>query len=545
MTDRWQDTELLREFVRQGSQTAFTSVVRRHVELVYGTALRKMGNAAAAEEVAQDVFAALGINAWQFGPGDSVAAWLHRATLLKAKQWWRGEFRRRAREQSAAELGTTMKAEQNESSLQRLLPMLDEALLSLRERERTILLLRFHESRSLREIGQSLEIREDAAQKRVASALEKVARYFQRRGFRTATAAATAAALERAAACAPVALVNLLTQTAMRATVPSAGGMMALLTRLAGLGKVQSGLVCAVILIVPTSTQWSKLQAARVELSKAQTASDAARGNIAAAESETHRVQESLAQLRHALEAATFRRTQSEQALQKLADLKQRLHSMLIGPAYLWPSDLPFARVPRSAIDEIVRTRQPFDPSSGRLAADTAELLGLTPEERAFIESHLSNYLEKLSALASRFAYETNDTAMHPTKPWLQIAVAVPPLGAERERLWTSDISPIRDMLGTQRANQFDSLWITSIWSGGTYPFAYDDAEHRQPSAAEYVLAVNPDGTDTPPFRLSLKGVRTQEGNLPFQTMPPGFLRAHFEPWLNSIGLYNICAQQP
>jgi hypothetical protein len=216
---------------------------------------------------------------------------------------------------------------------------------------------------------------------------------------------------------------------------------------------------------------------------------------------------------------------------------------MLTSPAYIWPSALPFARVPRSAIDTLVRTRQPFDPSSGKLAADTTEMLGLTPEERAFIELHLSSYLERVSALASRFAYETNDVAS--PKTWLQIAVAVPPLGEERERLWSADISPIREMLGTQRANQFDMLWMQSMWSGGTYPFIYDDTERRQPSAAEYVLGINPDGTDTPPYKLLLKGVRVQEGHLPFQTMPPGFLREHFEPWLNRLGFYNIYAQQP
>jgi RNA polymerase sigma factor (sigma-70 family) len=513
--------------------------------LVYGTALRKMGDAAAAEEVTQDVFAALASKAWQFGPGDSVAAWLHRATLLKAKQWWRGEFRRRSREKSAAELGTTMKAEPNDSSLQQLLPMLDEALLSLRERDRTVLLLRFQENRSLREIGRSLDIREDAAQKRVALALEKAAHFFRRRGFRTASAAVTAAALERTAACAPVALVNLLTQTAMQAVPPSTGGTIAILSRLASLTKVQSGLLCAVMLIVPVSIQWNKLQAARVELSQARAADERARQNMAATELETQRLQAALAQSRNALAAAAIRRTQNDEAMQRLADLKVRLHSMLASPAYLWPSDLPFARVPQSAIDYLVRTRQPFDPSSGRLAADTTELLGLTPEEKAFVESHLSSYLQKLSVLASRFAYETNDNSVVYPKPWLQIAIVVPPLGEERERLWSADISPIRDMLGTQRANQFDMLWIQSIWSGGTYPFSYDDNERRKPSAAEYVLAINPDGTGTPPYRLFLKGVREQEDQLPFQTMPPGFLREHFEPWLNSLGFYNIYPQQP
>ena len=84
MNERLQDCELLRAFVRQGDQAAFAAVVRRHLDLVYATALRKLDDPGAAEEVTQDVFTALAGSAWQFGGDDSVPAWLHRTTLLKA-----------------------------------------------------------------------------------------------------------------------------------------------------------------------------------------------------------------------------------------------------------------------------------------------------------------------------------------------------------------------------------------------------------------------------------------------------------------------------
>ena len=83
MNERHQDCELLRQFVRQGDQPAFAAVVRRHLDLVYATALRKLEDPGAAEEVAQNVFAALARKAWQFAPDDSLPAWLHRTTLLE------------------------------------------------------------------------------------------------------------------------------------------------------------------------------------------------------------------------------------------------------------------------------------------------------------------------------------------------------------------------------------------------------------------------------------------------------------------------------
>ena len=110
MNERLQDCELLRAFVRQGDQTAFTAVVRQHLDLVFATALRKLEDPGAAEEVAQNVFAALARKAWQFAPDDSLPSWLHRTTLLEAKTWLRGELRRRRREQAAAELGVLPKS---------------------------------------------------------------------------------------------------------------------------------------------------------------------------------------------------------------------------------------------------------------------------------------------------------------------------------------------------------------------------------------------------------------------------------------------------
>src|SRR6266478_9681490 len=131
MNDRGQDFELLQKFARRGDQDAFAAVVRRHLDLVYATALRKSEDPGAAEEVAQNVFVALARKAWRFAPDDSLPAWLYRTTLLEAKSWLRGELRRRRREQTAAELGTTMKTRDEQPAFKALVPALDEALLSL------------------------------------------------------------------------------------------------------------------------------------------------------------------------------------------------------------------------------------------------------------------------------------------------------------------------------------------------------------------------------------------------------------------------------
>ncbi len=48
MNERRSDFELLRDFARQGDQGAFGLLARRHLDLVYATALRKVEEAGAA-----------------------------------------------------------------------------------------------------------------------------------------------------------------------------------------------------------------------------------------------------------------------------------------------------------------------------------------------------------------------------------------------------------------------------------------------------------------------------------------------------------------
>src|SRR5215471_14187776 len=126
MSDRRDDFELLQRFTRNGEQSAFTDLVRRHLDLVFATALRKVEDSGAAQEVAQNVFAVLARKAWRFARDDSLPAWLHKAALLESKSWLRGEFGRRRREQTAVELGTTMNTPDEQRAFQVLLPLLDE-----------------------------------------------------------------------------------------------------------------------------------------------------------------------------------------------------------------------------------------------------------------------------------------------------------------------------------------------------------------------------------------------------------------------------------
>ncbi len=66
---------------------------------------------------------------------------------------------------------------------EKLAPFLDDAMVQLNEKDRTAILLRYFENKDLESVGNAIGMSEDAAQKRVSRALEKLRRLFTKRGI--------------------------------------------------------------------------------------------------------------------------------------------------------------------------------------------------------------------------------------------------------------------------------------------------------------------------------------------------------------------------
>ncbi len=172
------DLDLLRRFTRDNSQEAFTDIVRRHLDLVYSAALRQVRSPQLAEEVAQSVFSDLARDAGKLKPDTLLTAWLYAVTRRTAIDVIRKESRRQLREQIAVEMNT-MNATANDWT--EIGPLLDDAMAALDESDRSVILLRYFENKSLREVGESLNISDDAAQKRAGRAVEQLREFFSKR----------------------------------------------------------------------------------------------------------------------------------------------------------------------------------------------------------------------------------------------------------------------------------------------------------------------------------------------------------------------------
>jgi len=87
MSERGQS--LIAEFNAAAAEEAFAALVRQHVNLVFATALRQVGDAGAAEEITQNGLR----GGWRRPPANwarpDYRRWLHQTALNKSREWLR------------------------------------------------------------------------------------------------------------------------------------------------------------------------------------------------------------------------------------------------------------------------------------------------------------------------------------------------------------------------------------------------------------------------------------------------------------------------
>src|SRR2546427_94596 len=158
------DAELLRSYARDRSESAFTELVQRHINLIYSAALRESrGDASLAEDITQAVFAELARKSVKLAGHSALAGWLYTCVRQMTANVRRAEDRRQRREQEVQTMNELSTSDPSESVWQQVQPVLDDAMHELSEVDRTAVVLRFFEDRSLKEVGLALGLNENAA----------------------------------------------------------------------------------------------------------------------------------------------------------------------------------------------------------------------------------------------------------------------------------------------------------------------------------------------------------------------------------------------
>ena len=209
------DMELLQDYSRHGSETAFAELVRRHINLVYSVALRHVGITARAEEITQAVFIILARKAGGLRRDTILEGWLYETTRLTSLSFMRGERRRQFREQEAYMQSTLNEPDAGDAVWSQLAPLLDEAMARLGKKDRDAVILRFFNEKSVRDVATSLQVSETAAQRRIRRALEKMHLFFTKRGVSSTTAIIAGVITANSVQAAPVTLAKTVTTLAL------------------------------------------------------------------------------------------------------------------------------------------------------------------------------------------------------------------------------------------------------------------------------------------------------------------------------------------
>jgi RNA polymerase sigma factor (sigma-70 family) len=217
------DAELLRHYAESQSEDAFKELVRRHLSMVYFAALRKLGgDVHRAQEVAQDVFVALGRKAAFLSRRPVLTGWLYVSACYAAAKVVRTAQRKRVIEQRAG-LNEQLSAPSSDVlSWHEVSPMVDELILQLNSRDREAVLLRFFENHTFSEMAKRLQLTEDGARLRLNRALEKMRSSLAKRGIVSTAVALSGVLTAQAGAAAPGGLYTALAVAALKELATSA-----------------------------------------------------------------------------------------------------------------------------------------------------------------------------------------------------------------------------------------------------------------------------------------------------------------------------------
>ncbi len=243
------DSSLWERWERMRDADAFAELVARHSGMVYATCKRVLGNAAEAEDAAQECFLEL-VNG-RVQVGDSIAPWLYTVAVRRALNRAEAVLRRRRREQHYLETARST----SEIVLDDLLPLVDAAIAELPETLREPLVFHFLQGQSYAEIARRSGVAESTVRHRTKQALEQVRALLKQRGALVSVTALSAALLESMATAAPPSLISALNKVAI-AGVPAPSATALVATTFGGLIIMKQIIVCAVLLVAVVAGIW-------------------------------------------------------------------------------------------------------------------------------------------------------------------------------------------------------------------------------------------------------------------------------------------------
>ncbi len=168
------------------SEEACSHLIALHGPMVKAACHRILHDAALAEDAAQEVFLLLVRKLPSLSPQTILGGWLYVTACHLARTHQRAGARRWKRETQAME--QLMKPAQDTLWLE-LEPLLDDAMLTLSQRQRELVLFRYFQNNSQRAAANLVGCSESVASRELAAAIERLRRFFTRHGVTVSGAA--------------------------------------------------------------------------------------------------------------------------------------------------------------------------------------------------------------------------------------------------------------------------------------------------------------------------------------------------------------------
>ena len=248
------DAELLSAYATQHSEEAFATLVERHVHWSIRRLAAGARPASGRGNHPGGVHhsGAQGRNRWA---GKTVlSGWLYHTARYGGANALTAERRRQRREQEAY-MQSTLNEPDADEAWEQLAPLLDEAMAQLGEPTATPWCCAFSRTKAA---GGSRPRRwalnEDAAQKRVSRALEKLRKFFRKRGVRSTAAIIAGAISANSVQAAPVALAKTVTAVALAKGAAAGGSTLTLIKgalKIMAWTKAKTAVVTGVVLFWP------------------------------------------------------------------------------------------------------------------------------------------------------------------------------------------------------------------------------------------------------------------------------------------------------
>ena len=143
-------------------------------------------------------------------------------------------------------------------------PLLDDAMAALDETDRSAVLLRFFENKSLREVGEALGASEDAAQKRVSRAVERLREFFSNRNVIIGAGGLAVLISANAVQAAPIGLAATISTAAVLAGTAVSTSTIVATTKTIAMTAIQKTLIVTTLAVVAGTGIYEARQASQL-----------------------------------------------------------------------------------------------------------------------------------------------------------------------------------------------------------------------------------------------------------------------------------------